>query len=188
MIIPYLLTAEGEMADDYLISKYAIREYASSQTQSYSMTFSAQSTSEPEIVEVTINSSIGAVEYGGVGAVAGLISQQLNSHTTLSSGWHKLVGRTVIIVNFNDGKLAAFFQTLSGTLMYSYLQGTAVDSNGNPAPVSSIGSSPSAGGTGGLTGAGSGSWTVLTSSGGGGGVVACTSIDGGTPVCEWIRF
>lgn len=180
--IPYLLTSDGEMADDYLISQYAIRGNTSNQS-SKMMIFS---TSEPKVVEVTIDSSIGEMEYTGVGSVAGLISQQLNSHVTLSSGWHKLVGRAVSIVNFNDGKLASFFQQLGGTLMYSYLQGTAVDLDGNPVPVDSIGSSPSAGGSGGLTSSGSGSWTVFSS--GGGGVMACTSIDGGTPVCKWIRF
>lgn len=44
-----------------------------------------------------------------------------------------------------------------------------------------------AGGIGGLTGDGSGSWAVLTSSGGGG-VFGCTSVNGDTPVYEWKRF
>ncbi len=205
VVIPYALTDSNELLDDYELAKYAIRNssgYSSSSSQSQSAQtvsgfkiskssfVTSSSNDDFDVLSVRLNGvSISSVQYTGVSAVAGQISQKLDSDTTLSSGWHKLAGRAVIIVEFDDGKLGAYFKGIYTTDMYSYLEGTAVMNDGTPAPVSMTGGTPTGGSSSGLTSPGSGSWTVASSgSSGGGGVFGCTSIDGGTPVCEWIPF
>lgn len=191
VVIPTLLTTDSEMEDDYNLSSYVVGAKEVSTASSslnlndrhskYDISYTFFDKPKPKVATVHINRSIHSLSYG-VKEIASQISQGLNSHVTLASGWHKLAGRAVIIVTFNDGALGAFFKCLYCTDMYSYLEGTAIDSNGNIVNIPGA-INPSNGQSGGVTTIGSGSWSIISS-----GVLACTSIKGGTPVCEWIKY
>jgi hypothetical protein len=188
IIIPSLLTADSEMNADYFLSRYVIqtnRSYSSSFSKqskaNYAYEVSAASSNGPQTVEITISGQIGSNSSITMGQYRGQISSALKSNVGGGVNWAKLAGRTIIIVNFDNGKLGAFFSSIYSQSPYQYLNGTAVDKNGNP--ISMSGGASSGGGSGGVTSSGSGSWTIIT-----GGAVACTSINGGSPMCEWIRF
>ena len=193
VIIPYSLTDTTELHSDYELSAYAIRNtsytsnsYLSSKNLSSQSLSLALSIQDPKVIKVNLNTNISSVQYAGVYAVSGQISSALDSQSTLSSGWHKLAGRAVIIVEFNDGKLATFFKGINVTTPYIYMEGTAVKNDGSPAPVDMTVSAPRLSGAG-----GSGSWTVIpsgSSGSSGGKVLACAGVHGGVPTCEWITF
>ncbi|MGK0272787.1 MAG: hypothetical protein ACI88H_003463 [Cocleimonas sp.] len=199
VVIPSTLTSSGEMFDDYLLSRYVLRNstttnYKISKTK---VSLSTSSTVEPlgslllfndaETVQIELNSSIHDIGVGGLSAISGQISSALSSHTN-SQSWAKLSGRAVIIIKFSDGKLAAFFASIYSTKPYMYLDGSAVDEAGNLINLGIDGAAASSGSGGGGGVVGNGSWIVGggTGSGGGGGIVACTGIHGEAPVCTMI--
>jgi len=190
VIIPNLLTTDSEMNADYFLSRFVIKSNGSSTsnfteseagTSNYVERNSSSNSSDPEIVEITIPGRIGPYADITMAQYRGQISAALKSNVGGGGNWAKLAGRAIVIINFDNGKLGAFFSSMYATTMYQYLSGTAVDHNGNPIKIS--GGAPSSGGTGGLTVSGSGGWSVIS----GGGVV-CTGIHGGSQVCRWIRF
>ncbi|MCL1077253.1 hypothetical protein L2734_03515 [Parashewanella spongiae] len=207
-IIPRVMTTEDEMHDDYLLSRFVIRNTGQSSTYDSVVNGNNETSinswfnNDPEVIEVTLNTTISDVmvtqSHTGLGmaSIAGQISTALKSHVS-SGAWAKLAGRTVLIVNFDDGRLASFFVNIYVTEPYVYLEGTAVDLNGEPISVNFSGNPSNgsgSGGTGGsggsgLTGSGSGSWIINGSGGssGGGSILACVSIDGGEPECTIVH-
>jgi len=192
VIIPTLLTSETEMTRDYTLSKYVVRhEVPLEGSSSYSQVFgsfnimqNSQPGNEYEVVEVSIDgSTLSYVSLVGMGVIRSEISSKLESHLG-GQDWVKLKGRTIIIVKFNDGKLAAFFNDLS-TAFYVYMEDTGVDNNGNPVNVTGPRAEKTggSGGGNGITSHGSGSWSILR-----GGQSVCTSVEGLQPVCYWIPF
>lgn len=187
VIIPSLLTTDAEMHTDYFLSRYVIQVNNSkspshlTQSKSYKTRNTTHSIEPPKTLEITINGRIGYNSDATMAQYRGQISSALKSNVGGGSSWAKLAGRTIIIINFDNGKLGAFFSSIYTQYPYQYLNGTAINNNGDP--ISMGGGASSGGGGGGLTSSGSGTWTLVT-----GGAVGCTSIDGGTPVCEWITF
>lgn len=188
VVIPTILTTEDEMYDDYLLSSYVVRNNNISSLSGPSMQVLSIFNNDAKVVEINVGSSIHDIGTDGLSSISGAISSALGSHQNLGQSWAKLAGRSVIIVNFPDGKLGAFFASIYSTKPYIYLDGTAVDLNGNAINILLDGA-VSVGGSGGVTTSGSGSWIPVggsTGSGGGGGILACTAVHGNPPVCKLI--
>lgn len=166
-------TSSDELHSDFLLSK-----------EIYT------ATGEIKEVEITIDASIEDARYVGVMVYNSKISQALQSHATLSSGWHKLARRTVLKVNLNDGKFSAFFQGINTTNMYIYLPGTAVNDAGELVSISTNGATVNSGSTDSSGGVGdigihdgrngTALWNLQ------GGVMACVYIDGMIKGCYWV--
>jgi hypothetical protein len=169
-----VLTEDDDLYEDYELVKYVVK--------SPGLYAHASVMANPKVVEVNLpNDSLGDLAHVGIDAVANKISSGLSSHATLFSGWHKLAGRTVILVTLKDGALLVFFASAYGTKNYIYLEGTAVYSAGEFVEIGPGSSTPNKGTAGDFDG---GSWHPVSTTDY---ILACTSIKGNdSSRCEWI--
>jgi len=183
---------------DAEFQKYMSYTTTTSQTASYELSSDYQLSQELytvsgdlQIVEITVDGTMGGLRHAGVKGYSQQISEQLKSHHFWKDDWRKLIGRGVIKVKLNDGDVAVFFKAINTTDMYLYLPGTAIDDSGNLVPVMQNGAtaddsngSSSGGGTAGIrTGQeGAAVWSIN------GGALACTYVDGMLQSCWWIHI